>query len=182
MIELKIVAEDYNHLKQEVKNLYEEIHGVIISDEWLPKVEVPFAGHLVNEEVIAPAPVEEAPQVIEAEDAIEVSPEVEELVVAKPKVKKGKAPKSTKSVVDEAPVIPETPPINFISESEFIKGFAKILTQLITSKVIDQSWVNDAAKELGVSFIYQAASDPAKLISLYSKLLGEGKLIKKGDY
>ena len=117
---------------------------------------------------------------------------VEQVVVEKPKAAKGRKTKETVDVVTSVVVEPATEtvvvqsaqqePKNFYSPSEFNVSFAKIINHLIVAKDIDQTYLSEISKTLGITFIYQASANIVHMNAIYEDLVNKNIITRKGDY
>lgn len=132
------------------------------------------------------------------EEAVEEEQEaVEEVKEEKPK--KGK--KKTKEVIEEVPPmqqpaglaksIPQAPPTQApiqpgtkptYSLTEFKNSFQQIIMTLLTTKVIDQTFLEQATSHYQVDFIFQVSNDAAKLNDFYNQLCNLGMILRKSEY
>jgi hypothetical protein len=131
--------------------------------------------------------IQELPESIPTEE-IKVEQPKQPRATRKPKVEVKEeevviAPIVAEVKVEAEMTIPNSDvPKNFYSESEFIRNFAQVINHLLSSKSVDQKYIQDKCMKYGIAFIYALSSDKPKMIQFYSELVNEGIVTKKGDY
>lgn len=167
-MKLEISFTTLNDLKKQLGDLLEDMEvshiqsGFTLSEF---KADVAVQEALIVAEEVKPKPRVNRKPKVEVQEEIVIAP-----VVAEVKVEA--------EIATPASDIPK----NFYSESEFLRNFAQVINHLLSSKSVDQKYIQDKCMKYGIAFIYALSSDKPKMIQFYSELVTEGIITKKGDY